>query len=460
MGVARGQVPQSVIRSDFAQKMSLMYGKEVPLYKTLVDIVALINKEKLQDQPIADSIERITAERHGAIRLATYDELKIIARLFAVMGMFPVDYYDLSVRNLPVHSTAFRPIDMEELNKNPFRIFCSVLRMDLLDNKTLSLAKKYVETRQIFSKRLIQLIELYEQDGFNARQVAEFLDEAVTVFQWHDEAVVSKKDYEELLSVNGLIADIIGFKGPHINHLTPRVLDIDLLHERMKSLGHVMIPNIQGPPKRECDILLRQTSFQALNEATSFPEGDGTYKSGHHRARFGEIEQRGIALTPKGRELYDRLLNQVEAKKQNADSEQLYKEILQSVFEEFPDDIEQIRLQELGYFNYIIADSFNKSVANIEDADTLETLLQKGYIKAKPITYEDFLPVSAAGIFQSNLVEGSKALIEHAASSHQLEFEEGLGQKVMNSFHLYASEQQKSVRTLEQVLGITLLSRN
>ncbi len=28
-------------------------------------------------------------------------------------------------------------------------------------------------------------------------------------------------------------------------------------------------------------------------------------KQGTHTARFGEIEQRGVALTPKGRQLYD-----------------------------------------------------------------------------------------------------------------------------------------------------------
>ncbi len=31
-------------------------------------------------------------------------------------------------------------------------------------------------------------------------------------------------------------------------------------------------------------------------------------KQGTHTARFGEIEQRGVALTPKGRQLYDDLL--------------------------------------------------------------------------------------------------------------------------------------------------------
>jgi uncharacterized glyoxalase superfamily metalloenzyme YdcJ len=54
---------------------------------------------------------------------------------------------------------------------------------------------------------------------------------------------------------------------------------------------------IEGPPTRRCPILLRQTSFKALEEAVSFKNTDGNWYSGSHTARFGEIEQRGIALT-------------------------------------------------------------------------------------------------------------------------------------------------------------------
>ncbi|NHN23202.1 DUF1338 family protein, partial [Bacillus amyloliquefaciens] len=63
---------------------------------------------------------------------------------------------------------------------------------------------------------------------------------------------------------------------------------------------------VEGPPPRAVPILLRQTSFKAIEEDVVFP-GD---QPGQHTARFGEIEQRGAALTPAGRALYDRLLEQ------------------------------------------------------------------------------------------------------------------------------------------------------
>ncbi|NHW78255.1 2-oxoadipate dioxygenase/decarboxylase family protein, partial [Escherichia coli] len=70
---------------------------------------------------------------------------------------------------------------------------------------------------------------------------------------------------------------------------------------------------IEGPPRREVPILLRQTSFKALEEQVLFVDE----KQGTHTARFGEIEQRGVALTPKGRRLYDELLHKAGTGKDN-----------------------------------------------------------------------------------------------------------------------------------------------
>ena len=68
-----------------------------------------------------------------------------------------------------------------------------------------------------------------------------------------------------------------------------------------------MIDKIQGPPRWDGpDLLLRQTSFRALSEPRLFREPDGSVADGALRVRFGEVEARGIALTPAGRDLYDR----------------------------------------------------------------------------------------------------------------------------------------------------------
>ncbi len=75
------------------------------------------------------SLDRVTAERHGAIRVGNAAEMADVADLFAAFGMYPVGYYDLreAASPVPVVSTAFRPIEADQLDRNPFRVFTSML---------------------------------------------------------------------------------------------------------------------------------------------------------------------------------------------------------------------------------------------------------------------------------------------------------------------------------------------
>ena len=122
------------LRAAFARRLSDMYGGEVPAYPMLVEVAHEVNAEVLAREGSAaerlGDIDRVTAERHGAIRVGTATELAQVGRLFAAMGMHPVGCYDLRDAGpapLPVVSTAFRPVDEGELAANPFRVFTSVL---------------------------------------------------------------------------------------------------------------------------------------------------------------------------------------------------------------------------------------------------------------------------------------------------------------------------------------------
>jgi len=166
--------------------------------------------------------------------------------------------------------------------------------------------------------------------------------------------------------------------------------------------------------------------------------GDG-WEAGHHTARFGEIEQRGAALTPKGRALYDQLLTQVrEAILPAADGANAaaYLAKLEDVFTTFPDDWREMHRQGLAYFKYGLGTGTAQS-------DDIETLLDAGALTLSPIIYEDFLPVSAAGIFQSNL--GDEAQDKAQDASHQAAFETALGRPVADEFALYAEMQASSL---------------
>lgn len=419
------------IRSLFAQAMSDMYRAEVPLYGELMELVAQVNADALRkDAALAariarnDELKRIDLERHGAIRVGTAAELSMLRRLFAVMGMFPVAYYDLSVAGVPVHSTAFRPLDAASLAANPFRVFCSLLRLDLIaDAELRAQAEAILSQRDIFTQQARELIAQAERDGGLSESDAQrFVAEALETFRWHSDATVPLQTYRALSDAHKLIADVVSFHGPHINHLTPRTLDIDAAQAEMHRRGIKAKAVIEGPPRRNVPILLRQTSFTALNEAVNFPAGDGEVAAGTHTARFGEIEQRGLALTPKGRALYDACLAKVRSLENSGSAQGDYDAKLAEAFAEFPDTLDELRAQGLGYFRYA------------KDAN--------GELVADPIVYEDFLPVSAAGIFQSNL--GGAEQRAYAAHDNQAEFEAALGAKVADPFALYAALERES----------------
>ena len=439
------------IRTLFSRAMSNMYRAEVPQYGALIDLVAEVNEatrstNRELDRRLESNAEtqRLSLERHGAIRLATPGELATIRRLFRVMGMYPVGYYDLSVAGVPVHATAFRPLEQSALRANPFRVFTSLLRLDLISDANLRTeAEAILARREIYSRRCVELIEQAEREGgLNEGAAQEFVSEALNTFRWHSESTVSAETYKRLRAAHPLIADVVCFKGPHINHLTPRTLDIDLVQQRMGDFDIVSKAVIEGPPRRKVPILLRQTSFKALEERIAFRSATGGEpEDGMHTARFGEVEQRGVALTPKGRLLYDRLLQdvrgdvQVTADGANADA---YEAALAERFKQLPDDEEALRAQGLAYFIYIPT---GKPIPR--EGMGLDELLANGILRAEPITYEDFLPVSAAGIFQSNL--GDESQQNYLARAAQSAFERALGGSVADAFALYQAAEDASI---------------
>jgi len=440
------------IRYQFSIAMSTMYQKEVPLYTNLIELVNEVNESVMQQQPEikqqlinTGELDRLSAERHGAIRLGTAQELETMRRLFAVMGMYPVGYYDLTPAGVPVHSTAFRAVTTEALNISPFRVFTSLLRLELIEDESLrSKAKQALESRNIFTDRVIELIETFEkQGGLTSEQGEEFVREALETFRWHESSPISKSLYEQLLSQHGLIADIVGFKGPHINHLTPRTLDIDAVQQGMSQRNIPPKDIIEGPPRRNCPILLRQTSFKALEEAVNFTGDAGDAVAGTHTARFGEIEQRGVALTPKGRALYDQLLNAARTKlgsTPNASNVSQYYQLLSQEFEAFPDDYHSLHEQGLAYFYYQLNEDKLEAGVSMQQVDEL---VSQGVLRIEPIVYEDFLPVSAAGIFQSNLKDNKQS--SYQGNSNQADFEKALGRPVYDELELYSKLQQQSL---------------
>lgn len=410
------------LRSRFAAALSRMYGREVPEYTTLVDVTEQVNADHLAAHPDTaerlGSIGRVTAERHGAIRVGTPAEMHDVAVLFAGFGMYPVGFYDLreATPPVPVVSTAFRPIDPDELARNPFRVFTSMLTTSdrrFFDADLQRQLDRFLARRRLFPDVLLSLARRAADDGgLDEPQAQRFVALATSVFELSHEPV-DLGWYRELEQVSAVAADIGGVTSTHINHLTPRVLDIDDLYARMSARGIAMIDRIQGPPRWDGPaVLLRQTSFRALAEPRRFALPDGSVTDGALRVRFGEVEARGIALTPSGRAFYDELMD---ADPSNANG--LWDK-------RFPASEDELEKHEAAYFTY---------------HDGVR----------EPIVYEDFLPKSAAGIFRSNLDTDTHTDTAASAAGSGTDFSRAslaaaIGRDIHDPYELYRRQQEQS----------------
>ncbi|MGW3470689.1 2-oxoadipate dioxygenase/decarboxylase [Saccharopolyspora sp. NPDC000995] len=439
-------VNSTTLRARFAARLSALYGAEVPAYKTLLEVAHEVNGRVLErdgtDAERLGSIARVTAERHGAIRVGSATELAQLASIFGALGMRPTGFYDLRDAHpqpIPVISTAFRPIEREELAANPFRVFTSMLVPEdrrFFDADLERRLKEFIACRRLFAPELLELADQAEADaGMDEAEAERFLDLATSSFALSDQPV-DRTWYDELERVSGVAADIGGVTSTHINHLTPRVLDIDDLYVSMEARGIEMIDKIQGPPRWDGpDVLLRQTSFRALAEPRKYREADGSVVAGTMRVRFGEVEARGIALTRAGRDLYDAAM---------ADQEHWA--------DHMPDSERELHDRGLAYFTYRVTDD-RPAVPPPADATPVE-LVAGGWLAPDPIVYEDFLPRSAARIFASNLSRsGSMDSAQGGAERDIAWMSEQIGRPVNVPEDLYAAESRTSLRAALELLG-------
>jgi uncharacterized glyoxalase superfamily metalloenzyme YdcJ len=301
-----------------------------------------------------------------------------------------------------VVSTAFRPIDSDQLALNPFRVFTSMLATADSRFFTAELrgrVERFLAGRRLFDPALIvEARRIAAAGGTDHERGNAFVAAAVAAFALSREPI-DRGWYRELSQVSAVAADIAGAATTHINHLTPRVLDIDELYRRMTARGITMTDEIQGPPRwAGPDVLLRQTSFRALAEPRRFRDADGAVSDGTLQVRFGEVEARGVALTPKGRQRYETAMAATDPAAAWGDH--------------FPATDTEMAASGLAYYH--------------------------GGDPSKPVVYEDFLPASAAGIFRSNLDADTQAAKAADNSDYSLQWMAGqIGHHIHDPYELY-----------------------
>jgi uncharacterized glyoxalase superfamily metalloenzyme YdcJ len=167
------------------------------------------------------------------------------------------------------------------------------------------------------------------------------------------------------------------------------------------------------------------------------------------------VEQRGIALTEKGRSLYDRMVAEVDTWLAASPAGTSRAEIAEQVWRKhLPDSEQELALQDLAYFTYRLA---APAQAPRTGSATLRELVETGTLVPEPIVYEDFLPRSAAGIFQSNLIDDGSRDDGQAGTPYDINrLSEVLGRRIHDPNELYSAQRSASLAQAERALGITI----
>ncbi len=235
--------------------------------------------------------------------------------------------------------------------------------------------------------------------------------------------------------------------------------DLDL-----STLDHNGFKDHTEGPASGTPVLLRQDAYKALTEPVVFVEDDGTRTETEHTARFGEIEQRFYATTPAGRALYDRCLAEADRVKaehpglQRTDPEAFARRHAEP-FAPFPKTLPELLDAGLvhGRPRPTAAGRAAAAEGGIDTTDLAE-LRRRGLVRVDGLRYEDFLPVSAAGIFASNLEQyGTRSTAAERQTYEQSTLEEIMGRPIVDA--LIVARGQEAEATLATYAALGLLER-
>ncbi|QYU69967.1 DUF1338 family protein [Leptolyngbya sp. 15MV] len=227
-------------------------------------------------------------------------------------------------------------------------------------------------------------------------------------------------------------------------------------------LPHSGFKDFTEGPSEDTPVLLRQDSYKALTERVVFFNDDGTTVDTVHTARFGEIEQRFYATTRAGRELYDRCLDAAEAEKERDPGLikrdfAAYEAMYARHFAPFPKTLAELVERGLVHARFSPTSRGLASRGRLATTDMAE-LVRQGMMEFEGLRYEDFLPVSAAGIFASNLNQyGTKSTAAQRPQYSKKMLEDVLGRSIIESDAVYQGMEAQS--RLETYAALGLIDR-
>ncbi|MFM8731587.1 MAG: 2-oxoadipate dioxygenase/decarboxylase family protein [Phycisphaerales bacterium] len=178
---------------------------------------------------------------------------------------------------------------------------------------------------------------------------------------------------------------------------------------QLGALKHAGFKDFTEGPSEDTPVLLRQDADTALTQPVTLMEAAGSMVGATPTARVGEIEERFYACTPAGRALYDRCLAEADAARERDPSLpkrdwDAYEHAYAAPFAAFPKTLPELVERGLVFAQFAPtpAGLAAARAGRVTTTDLVE-LSRQGLVTCEGLRYEDFLPVSAAGIFASNL---------------------------------------------------------
>ncbi|MBX3376691.1 MAG: VOC family protein [Phycisphaeraceae bacterium] len=227
---------------------------------------------------------------------------------------------------------------------------------------------------------------------------------------------------------------------------------------RLADLDHSGFKDFTEGPDAGTPVFLRQDAYKALSEPVVFRQPDGTTVKASHTARFGEIEQRFFAATPEGRSLYQRCNDAAEAARDQMPDPSKDHAAFQAAqarfYEPIPKTLRALLKAGLVFGEYAPTAKGLAEKGRLPTSDIHE-LVRLGYVDVEGIRYEDFLPVSAAGIFASNLNQyGTRATAANPPVFTRERMEGVIGRPIIEADEEYRRRREASIVATQRALGI------